>query len=535
MTDKKSLFPRSSGVLLHPTSLPGRYGIGDLGKYAYQFVDWLADAGQTAWQVLPLGPTSFGDSPYQTLSAFAGNPNLISLDKLEKMGWLSKKDLETVPDFPVYEVDYGPVIDYHNLMLGQAFENFEDQADPKQHADYEAWVQSQADWLDDYALFAALKDANGGRPWTEWDEPLALRHPDALDAARKTLGKSIREKCFRQWCFFTQWAELRAYARSKDVRFIGDIPIFVAHDSADVWQSRDLYFLDPKGMPTVVAGVPPDYFSPTGQYWGNPLYNWEIHRKTGYAWWIKRMQAIFELVDIVRVDHFRGFAAYWEVPVNAERTAVDGQWMPGPGADFFNVVGAALNGDAGLQAGLPIIAEDLGDITKDVIELRDQFNLPGMKILQFAWSDPGNPFLPHNYVPNCFAYSGTHDNNTTLGWWHQEAHNGIKQFMHEYLGQEVSENDIHWTFIRLGMASVAHTYVTPLQDVFGFGADTRMNTPGKLGGNWGWRFTEDWFEKPAKERLLYLTRLYKRLPTQQVEVYGDVATGGKDKDAKAKA
>lgn len=517
MTDQKQLFPRSSGVLLHPTSLPGKYGIGDLGEYAYKFVDWLASAGQTLWQVLPLGPTSYGDSPYQTLSTFAGNANLISLDAVLKAGWLTQTDLADVPDFPLHNVDFGPVIEYHNKLLKTAFGRFEASAPLDVKSQMWDWCNDNADWLDDYALFAALKDSYGGKPWTEWTEGEALRKPEALAAARERLAAQIREKQFRQWLFYSQWKALRAYAAEKGIRFVGDIPIFVAHDSSDVWANRELYFLDDKGMPTVVAGVPPDYFSATGQRWGNPLYKWEEHKKTGYAWWIKRITAVLELVDLVRIDHFRGFAGYWEIPAS-EETAVKGKWVKGPGTDFLSVVRDALT-ERG--SGLPIIAEDLGEITPDVIELRDNFDLPGMKILQFAWSDPLNPFLPHNYTPNCIAYSGTHDNNTALGWWHQEAHDGNKQFVREYINRDVDE--IHWTLIRMGMASVAHTFIAPLQDIFGFGADTRMNTPGLASGNWSWRFTEAWFNNPAKDRLLYLTRLYRRLPTQQKEVYGDAA------------
>lgn len=516
-----TLFPRSSGVLLHPTSLPGKYGIGDLGEYAYKFVNWLHDAGQTIWQVLPLGPTSYGDSPYQCLSAFAGNTNLISLDKVVEDGWLTADDLADVPDFPVHTVDYGWVIDYHNKKLKLAYEGYKTKATDEQKAAFKTWYDLNQYWLDDWALYIAIKDENGGKPWVDWPEDLALCNEDALKTARERLAGELAKHHFLQWVFHKQWYALRDYAHEKGIRFVGDIPIFVAHDSSDVWANRDRFYLDEKGNPTVVAGVPPDYFSETGQRWGNPLYRWDVMEKQGFSWWISRMQSILGLVDLVRIDHFRGFAGYWEIPAS-EATAVKGEWKPGPGKKFFDVFEEKLGK-------LPIIAEDLGEITQDVVELRDTLGLPGMKILQFAWSDPKNPFLPHNYTENCVAYSGTHDNNTTLGWWmsNEPGDNG-KRFMKEYLEKdEITEP--HWALIRMGMASVAHTYVSPMQDVLGYGADTRMNTPGKEGGNWGWRFTADQFDNPAKDRLRYLTYFFKRLPEQQGEVYGDPANLGRER------
>jgi 4-alpha-glucanotransferase len=502
----QNIFPRSSGILLHPTSLPGRYGIGDLGDWAYRFVDWLEAAGQTVWQMLPLGPTSYGDSPYQSLSTFAGNTNLISLDKLAEEGWLTQDELADVPDFPVYAVDYGPVINYHHLLLSLAYKRFEENATTEQRIAFSAWEEQNAYWLEDYALFAALKDHNGGKPWTEWPEGQALRHADALDAARAEFQRMIAERRFRQWMFHKQWYALKAYANGKGVRLVGDIPIFVAHDSADTWANRDKFYLDEFGHPTVIAGVPPDYFSPTGQRWGNPLYRWEKMAEDGYSWWISRIRATLSLVDIVRIDHFRGFEAYWEVPAS-EPTAIKGRWVPGPGMDFFNVVREQLGGN------LPIIAEDLGLITPGVEALRDGLGLPGMKILQFAFGGSGgeNRFLPHHYIPNCVVYSGTHDNNTTVGWWQSgEADEGIRSFLADYIGHPI--NEANWELIRLGMSSVAHTFIAPLQDVFGFGADTRMNTPGRESGNWTWRFSPEWLENPARDRLAHLTKLYARWP-----------------------
>lgn len=496
-------FPRSSGLLLHPTSLPGHYGVGDLGEWSYRFVDFLESAGQTLWQVLPLGPTSYGDSPYQSLSAFAGNPLLISLDKLVGLGWLLGEDVATHPVFPEYRVDYGPVIDYHNQMLNLAYRRFTANADASQRSAFDLWCQQNSDWLDDFVLFVALKNSNGGKAWVEWRTGQALRQPDAMAQARQTLADEINEQRFRQWVFYVQWWELRAYASSKGIRIIGDIPIFVAHDSSDVWASRDLYSLDEKGNPTVVAGVPPDYFSATGQRWGNPLYRWDVMAKDNYSWWIRRFRAMLSLVDIIRIDHFRGFAAYWEVPAS-EETAVKGRWVPGPSKKFFDSVRDQLGE-------LPIIAEDLGLMTPEVVELRDAYNLPGMKVLQFAFTEDceDSDYLPHNYIPNCIVYTGTHDNDTTVGWW-RDVSDGIRSCMERYLGHKVSKP--HWSLIRLAMMSVAHTAIFPLQDIWGFGPDTRMNLPGAASGNWGWRFTAEWLNNPAKERLADLTRLYARWP-----------------------
>ena len=509
MTDNLNLFPRSSGVLLHPTSLPGRYGIGDLGENAFRFIDWLAECGQTIWQILPLGPTSYGDSPYQTLSALAGNPNLISLDKLLERGWLTAEDLGDVPDFPTDRVDYGWIIPWHDQMLSQAYQRFA--ANPPEA--YNEWCTANADWLDDFVLFVALKDAHHGRPWVEWEPELVQRDAAALEQAAKTHETRIAEHRFRQWVFHNQWYAVRDYAHSKQIRLVGDIPIFVAHDSSDVWANPGLFYLEDDGQPTVVAGVPPDYFSATGQRWGNPLYRWDVMHQNGYAWWIKRFRAVLDVVDIARIDHFRGFEAYWEI-LASEPTAVKGEWKPGPMFDFFDVVQDALGE-------LPLIAEDLGVITPEVEALRERYDLPGMKVLQFAWSDPSNPFLPHNYVNNCIVYSGTHDNNTTLGWWESEVNENALHFITEYMGRQITE--ANWNMIRLGMMSAAHTFVAPMQDLLSLGANSRMNTPGVEAGNWTWRMAEDAFTNSAKDRLAHLTWLYRRRPDQQANVYGDAA------------
>jgi 4-alpha-glucanotransferase len=505
------IFPRSSGILLHPTSLPGRYGIGDLGEWAYRFVDWLEAAGQTIWQVLPLGPTSYGDSPYQSLSSFAGNPLLVSLDKLVGEGWLTEADVAVTPEFPDHLVDFGNVITYHNQMLALAYDRFLANATNTQKTAFEAWCNQQyAEWLDDFTLFSALKDFYGGKPWVEWPQGEALHDPDALAAARATHARRIAEHQFRQWVFQAQWTELKTYAAERSIRLIGDIPIFVAHDSADVWGSRHLFYLDETGTPTVVAGVPPDYFSVTGQRWGNPLYRWDVMAEDGYAWWIRRIQHTLKLVDIVRIDHFRGFDAYWEIPAS-EPTAVKGQWLPGPAMAFFQTVQDALGR-------LPIIAEDLGVITPGVVALRDGLGLPGMKILQFAFGGEcgEDPFLPHNHVHNCVVYTGTHDNNTSVGWWQSgEATPEMLECLRQYIGHEIAEPN--WDLIRLGMMSVAHTFVAPLQDVWGFGEDTRMNLPGRESGNWGWRFTPEWLQHPSRERLAEMTRMFSRWPETEDE------------------
>lgn len=499
------LFPRASGILLHPTSLPGRYGIGDLGEWAYRFVDYLANTNQTLWQILPLGPTSYGDSPYQCLSTFAGNPNLISLDKLVGMGWLSHEDVATVPDFPADRVDFGPVIDYHNQMLQRAYQNFVAYGAAEHKAAFHQWAESQVNWLPDFTLFAALKNSYGGRSWVEWDQGDALRDPAALQAARARLAAEIEEQAFRQWVFFSHWLELKGYANSKGIRLIGDIPIFVAHDSSDVWANASQFLLEPDGRPTFVAGVPPDYFSPTGQRWGNPLYSWEAMRNDGYTWWIARIKATLNTVDVMRIDHFRGFEAYWQIPAS-EATAVKGEWIPGPRESFFDAISAALG------SSLPIIAEDLGLITPGVVALRDKYNLPGMKVLQFAFHENhDDPFLPHNHIANCVVYTGTHDNNTTIGWWRSgEASRAAKQALTRYVGHKIEH--ANWDLIRVGMASPAHTLIILFQDIISADQRARMNTPGSASGNWSWRFVPAALEGKSKARLVQWTQFFARGP-----------------------
>ena len=495
-------FPRSSGILLHPTSFPGRFGIGDLGQEAYRFLDFLADHGQTLWQVMPLGPTGYGDSPYATFSAFAGNPLLIALEPLIEAGYLTPEEAASAPPFPDGQVDYGAVIPFKLSLLKRAFHRFRDQAPPEERAAFHRFCQEEADWLDDFALFMALKEHHGGAIWSRWEPAVAARRPDALAHWSRRLEQEVLAHRYFQFLFFRQWGALKQYANTQGIRVIGDIPIFVAYDSADVWVHRALFHLDEAGNPTVVAGVPPDYFSPTGQLWGNPLYRWEVMAETGYAWWIARLRMLLRLVDIVRLDHFRGFEAYWEVPAG-EETAVHGRWVPGPGAAFFEAVREAL-GD------LPIIAEDLGFITPQVEALRERFGFPGMKVLQFAFDgDPTNPFLPHNYPRNCVVYTGTHDNDTTVGWF-QKAPAEERAFALKYLGTDGRE--IHWDLIRLALASVADLAVIPLQDLLGLGSEARMNYPSRAGGNWRWRYRAGDLTAALGQRLAEMTEVYGRWP-----------------------
>ena len=505
MTESHPLFPRSSGVLLHPTSLPGPDGIGDLGAAAFGFVDWLAAAGQSLWQILPLGPTSYGDSPYQTLSAFAGNPLLISLETLVAQGRLKAADLAERPDLPSDRVDFGPVINWKFSRLDLAWQRFSAAASAADRQACAEWTADQAAWLPDFTLFMALKEDHDGAPWTGWDPALVRREPAALAAARQRLADDVARHGFRQWLFAEQWAKIRAYANEQGVRLMGDIPIFVAHDSCDVWSHADLFQLDAKGVPTCVAGVPPDYFSETGQLWGNPLYDWRQLKATDYRWWADRLAATLACVDLVRIDHFRGFEAYWEVPADAE-TAVDGRWVKGPGREFFDAMSRALGGD------LPIVAEDLGVITPGVEALRDDVGLAGMKVLQFAWSGPENAFLPHEHPQHAVVYTGTHDNDPTIGWWRHLTDPPTRALVSEYVGYDVHEPN--WTLIRLGMMSPAHTFITPLQDVLGLGREGRMNLPGAGSGNWNWRLTADQLAAADGERLGRLAWLYRRRPEQ---------------------
>jgi 4-alpha-glucanotransferase len=478
-------------VLLHPTSFPGRGGSGELGSAAYRFVDWLQAAGQQLWQVLPLGPTGYGDSPYASFSAFAGNPLLISLEALVHDGLIDPSEFESSPDFNQDLVDFGPVIEWKSDMLQRAFQRFSATRPAQLTTELDAFARAESGWLDDYALFRALKDEHGGGAWSGWHAELRQRDPDALAAARERLHAAIDYQRFVQFLFFRQWRALKAYANERGIRIIGDAPIFVAYDSADVWAHPDLFKLDPEGNSTVVAGVPPDYFSATGQLWGNPHYRWDVLAQQGYQWWIDRIRATLATVDIIRIDHFRGFEAAWEVPAG-DPTAERGAWVPGPGVAFFHAIRGALGE-------LPIIAEDLGVITPEVEAIRDEMGLPGMKILQFAWADDGtNKDLPHNYGRNFVVYSGTHDNDTTIGWF-STASPGERFFVHTYTGTD--GHDIAWDFIRLAFTSVANTAVVPMQDVMSLGTHARMNLPGRAAGNWGWRYRDGMLSGELAQRL----------------------------------
>lgn len=491
---------RSSGILLHPTSLPGRFGIGDLGESAYQFVDFLEASGQRLWQVLPLGPTGYGDSPYQSFSAFAGNHLLISLDELVKEGALSPSDVEGAPQFPAERVDYGAVIDFKRPVLKRSFERFEASASPAQRGELSEFCETNRHWLDDFALFMALKDRFGGAPWNEWDTDIATRESEALGRWADELSDQITFHQYLQFQFFRQWLAVKRYANRRGIRIVGDIPIFVAYDSADAWANPDLFYFDEEGNPTVVAGVPPDYFSETGQLWGNPIYRWDVVAENGYAWWIERFRAAFRQVDIVRVDHFRGFEAYWEVPAT-EETAIKGRWVKGPGVDLFRAVEQTLGQ-------LPIIAEDLGVITPEVEALRKSLGFPGMKVLQFAFNgDNGNEYLPHNYERDYVVYTGTHDNDTTRGWF-ESCPEDERDFALKYLGTDGGE--IHWDLIRLAFSSVADMAVVPLQDVLGLGSEARMNYPSRASGNWTWRYTSDMLTDDMVARLRMLAEVYDR-------------------------
>jgi 4-alpha-glucanotransferase len=504
-------FPRSSGILLHPTSLPGRFGIGDLGAEAYGFVDFLAAAGQRIWQVLPLGPTGYGDSPYQLFSAFAGNPLLISLDRLAEEELLSRAELARAPEFPADEVDYGRVIRFKLPLLRAAYERFK--TSWKDRDEFGEFHRLCDAWLGDYALFMAVKAAHGGEAvWSRWEPDIAARKPAALQEWRARLAEEIEALEFAQYMFFRQWRSLHSYAGERGIRIMGDLPIYVAHDSADVWANPDLFQLDAAGDPAVMSAVPPDYFSATGQLWGNPIYRWDRMKQAGFRWWIDRVSAALKQVDVVRLDHFRGLEAYWEVPAG-ETTARNGRWVKGPGAALLGALEDALGE-------LPIVAENLGVITPEVEAIRTEFGFPGMAILQFAFGkDPQAPdFKPHNYPRNRVAYSGTHDNDTTVGWWSSagagdstrtvEDIREEREFTRTYLATDGRE--IHWVFMRTLMASVAHTVLFPLQDVLGLGSEARMNTPAVPSGNWRWRYRAEMLTPAIAHRLKEMVSTYDR-------------------------
>lgn len=485
MASPHPLSERGSGILLHPTSLPGPHGCGDLGVEAHRFLDFLAGARQRWWQMLPVGPVGFGNSPYSALSAFAGNPLLIGLEGLVEAGLLEER---SPPRLPRDRVDYARTAAHRDRRLREAFSRF----GRKGRARFRRFCEEQEAWLEDWALYRSIKQMHGERPWGEWEPALRDRKPAALERVRGELAEEIAFRRFEQWLFEEDWTRLRARAAELGIGLIGDLPIFVAHDSADVWANRELFHLDRTGMPTVIAGVPPDYFSATGQRWGNPLYRWSRLRRSGYGWWVERLRQMLHRFDAVRLDHFIGFCRYWEIPA-AEPTAMHGVWRPGPGAHFFETVQGALGAEE-----LPLIAEDLGVVTPEVTALRERFGFPGIRILQFAFgSDPQAPtFKPHAFVRNSVVYTGTHDNDTVVGWFHDPGGGGSsrspaqareeREYANRYLG--CPGGDIHWEMIRALFASVAHLAIVPLQDVLGLGSEARMNLPGTLEGNWEWRF-----------------------------------------------
>lgn len=486
--------PRASGILLHPTSLPGRFGVGDLGPEAFHFADWLAAAGQRLWQVLPLGPVGYGESPYQLFSAFAGNPLLISPDILVERGWLEAADLTAALSFAEASVDFERVIPWKTALLRKAFERFRTHSLAADREELAEFVSRHAVWLPSFARFMALKEANGGRMWSEWNNSA---EPDPA---------AVEYHQFAQFEFFRQWCALKDYCGRLGIRIMGDLPIYIAADSADIWEHPQLFDF------TAAAGVPPDYFSATGQLWGNPLYRWDKMKENGYRWWIERMRAALAMLDLVRIDHFRGFEAYWSVRAG-EPTAEHGQWTKGPGADLFLALQNALGP-------LPVIAENLGVITPEVEALRNQFNFPGMAILQFAFGkdDQARSFKPHNYVRNLVAYSGTHDNDTVMGWWRSEGGDSTrtgediaeeKARARQYLTTDGAE--MNWTLIRALMGSVAETVLFPAQDILGLGSQARMNTPAVASGNWRWRMRAGALGSAIAERLGSMAKLYERV------------------------
>lgn len=498
------MIQRASGILLHITSLPSPFGIGDLGPSAYGFADFLAETGQRCWQVLPLNPTdqACGNSPYSSPSAFAGNPLLISPELLLNAGFLKKNDLNSLPPFPAGRCDYASVIPYKSELLRAAYHAF--QTGGKERDAFERFCQENENWLDAVALFLAIKNHFKGKARVLWEENFRDRNPEQIKRIKKNLGDEIGEVKFYQYLFFKQWLSLKTYCHQKGIQLIGDIPIYVNDDSADVWAHPEIFHLNPEKAPLGVAGVPPDYFSKTGQLWGNPTFRWEILRETGYRWWFERMAHNLRLFDFLRLDHFRGFVAFWEVPAG-ETTAIHGQWVEAPAVDFFSALLKTFPAHS-------LIAEDLGTITPDVKEVMDRFGFPGMRVLQFAFGEDraDHPYLPHNFNPNTLVYTGTHDNNTTRGWFENETSSEEKKRIFRYLGRKTSAEQLPAEFIRLAMMSVANTAITPLQDVLCLGEEARINRPSTPSGNWEWRLLPDQLNSYHSEMLLELTETYGR-------------------------
>ena len=496
------MFERSSGILFHPTSFPGKYGIGTLGKEAYAFIDFLKKSRQKLWQIFPLGPTGYGDSPYQSFSSFAGNPYLIDFDLLIEAHLLSEEDLRDVffGDNEEY-IDYGAIYNQKYPLLRKAYENFKSSDNHEMKENLEHFKRENASWLNDYSLYISLKNHFNGLPWNEWAHDIKNREHGAMEHYRNELADDIEYHNFIQFLFFKQWGDVKRYANENGIKIIGDIPIFVAADSSDAWANPEIFLFDEERKPVKVAGVPPDYFSATGQLWGNPLYNWQKLKETNYSWWVERVRANLSTCDIIRIDHFRGFEAYWAVPYGDD-TAINGQWEPGPGIDLFNAIKSQLGE-------LPIIAEDLGLMTQGVIDLREATGFPGMKILGFAFdSGEENDYLPHTYTKNCVVYTGTHDNDTLIGWF-QKAKEEDRQFARDYLNSR-SDDEIHWDAIRGAWSSVASMAISPVQDFLGLGSEARINTPGVAAGNWQWRLRHGVLTDELAERIAKLTRVYSR-------------------------
>lgn len=491
---------RRSGVLVHPTCFESRHGIGDLGSGAYKFIEFLQHTNQSYWQILPLGPTGYSHSPYQSFSSFAGEPMLISLDFLRNDGLLSDADVDNHPEFRDDYTDYEAVIEFKTPLLERAFKHYKEQPDPNMTAEFNAFRKSEKDWLENYALFMAIHNYHKGIIWADWPSDIAKGASEAKKAWRNKLKEDILYHEFLQFLFYRQWFALKKFANEKGIEIIGDVPIFVAYNSADVWNNQDIFFLDEKGYPTVVAGVPPDYFAAEGQLWGNPLYNWEICKYNNYSYWFKRMEQTLKCVDVLRIDHFRGFEAYWEVPYGAEN-AINGKWVKGPGKDFFK----KLKKEHG---SLPIIAEDLGIITKEVNKLRDGLKLPGMNVLQFGFMDVGeSTHLPHNHKQNSVCYTGTHDNDTSISWYEDLSPECQDKFR-RYLNTDASSPN--WDLIKACLGSVSKTAMIPVQDILGQGKGFRMNIPGTELGNWHYRFKLDQLNDGICDYLCSLTKLYGR-------------------------
>ena len=502
---KNNMMIRGCGILLHITSLPSRFGIGDVGPGARNFVDFLAGADQSYWQVLPLNPTSNGEanSPYSSSSAFAGNVNLISPELLVRDGYLPHESISSLLSFPEDQVDFKAAISFKSNLLDRAFENFKSRINK---SGYEKFCAENSYWLDDFALFVALKEHFKGQNWGEWPPEIKNREPKALSAYSEKLRERIEKEKFWQHIFFSQWIETKDYTNKHDIKIVGDLPIYMSHQSSDVWAHQDLFKLDDQKRPAYLSGVPPDYFSKTGQLWGNPVYNWDRIKETGFDWWIKRVRHNLTLCDLLRIDHFRGLAGYWEVPAG-QKTAINGKWVLAPGTEFFSTL-------TGFIPTLPIIAEDLGTITPDVKELMNKFGIPGMKVLLFAFGGDlaENPYLPHNHIKNCLIYTGTHDNNTIKGWYNNEATADEKENLARYLGCTPSPDNINWTLIRLAMMSVADLVLISMQDILGLDSEARLNIPSTTHGNWKWRLNEAQLTEAISCKLKDMTLTYGRAP-----------------------